>query len=160
MGRKSQIESFMFRDLHPAVAFGTASDRYAGWLGQIYPRERFEHQVTGRTKKVGGKSFKESLLPVESVEAYFNHFSFLEIDFTFYSPLLNKDFNPTRAYESLGKYTPYVSGERGVILKVPQAVSARKLWRGKAFIENPDFLIRNCLSGSFMSRPSISWAMH
>ena len=33
---RTLIEDFKFRDLSPAVRFGTASDRYAGWIGQIY----------------------------------------------------------------------------------------------------------------------------
>jgi hypothetical protein len=35
---KSLPETFHFRNLHPQVFIGTASDRYAGWIGQIYSR--------------------------------------------------------------------------------------------------------------------------
>ena len=30
------LQNFCFRGLQPLVFMGTASDRYAGWLGQIY----------------------------------------------------------------------------------------------------------------------------
>jgi len=37
------------------------------------------------------KMRKEETLPVESVAEYFKHFPLLEIDYTFYRPLLEKD---------------------------------------------------------------------
>ena len=61
-------ETFHFRGLHPLVSIGTASDRYAGWLGQIYTSERYTGQITRRSHAVGGKAFVEEVLPVESVE--------------------------------------------------------------------------------------------
>jgi hypothetical protein len=36
----ADLEKFQFRHLHPLVRMGTASDRYAGWVGQIYSAER------------------------------------------------------------------------------------------------------------------------
>jgi len=36
---RSEIERFIFRNLHDNLFTGTASDRYAGWLGQIYSEE-------------------------------------------------------------------------------------------------------------------------
>jgi hypothetical protein len=54
-----------------------------------------------RTNTVGGKSFVEGTLPVESVQEYFEHFSVLEIDFTIYSPLIHKDGKPTQNYQVL-----------------------------------------------------------
>lgn len=62
-------EAYRFRGLHPRVFLGTASDRYAGWLGQIYS-ERFRQRIASRQKSVAGKSFREDILPVESVEEY------------------------------------------------------------------------------------------
>jgi hypothetical protein len=88
------IKAFMFRGLHHRVSLGTASDRYAGWIGQIYTKERYEAHIGRRTNTVGGKSFVEEVLPIESVQEYFEHFSVLEIDFTFYSPLIGKDGKP------------------------------------------------------------------
>ncbi len=38
---KEYLKQFLFRNLHPRVKIGTASDRYAGWLGQIYIQERY-----------------------------------------------------------------------------------------------------------------------
>ena len=51
-----KIEQLRFRDLVPHTFLGTASDRYAGWIGQIYTEERYEGRIARRTKKVGGKS--------------------------------------------------------------------------------------------------------
>ena len=84
---KSQLDKFQFRNLHPQVLIGTASDRYAGWLGQIYSQDRYQGRITKRTKIIGGKSFIEEVLPVDSVAEYFEHFTVLEIDFIFYRPL-------------------------------------------------------------------------
>jgi uncharacterized protein YecE (DUF72 family) len=80
------IKAFMFRGLQHKISVGTASNRYAGWIGQIYTKERYEGHIGRRTNTVGGKSFVGETLPVESVQEYFEHFSILEIDFTFYSP--------------------------------------------------------------------------
>ena len=35
-----RIKEFRFRHLHPNILIGTASDRYAGWIGQIYSKKR------------------------------------------------------------------------------------------------------------------------
>jgi len=134
------IQRFDFRPVHPGVAFGTASDRYAGWLGQIYSASRYEGRITTRSKKIGKKAFKESVLPVDSVSEYFNHFSILEIDFTFYSPLRNPDLSPARNHFVLEKYIHHLRPEDRLYLKVPQAVCARKLWRSGRWTDNPDFL--------------------
>ncbi len=55
------------------------------------------------------------------------HFSVLEIDFTFYKPLLNKDFQPTSNYKILQGYNKYIGENDLLILKVPQVVFARKM---------------------------------
>ena len=102
--RTEGLDEFQFRDLHPNVFMGTASDRYAGWIGQIYSEERYTGRTTRRAKKVGGKSLKEEVLPVESVEEYFRHFSVLELDFTFYRALLDKDSRPTQNHHVLQAY--------------------------------------------------------
>ncbi len=139
-GNMEELDKFQFRDLHPNVFMGTASDRYAGWLGQIYSEERYRGKITSRPKKVGGKSLKEEVLPVESVEEYFQHFSVLELDFTFYRALLDKDSQPTQNHHVLQTYRRHLREHDRLILKVPQSVFAKRLWRGGKFVENPDYL--------------------
>jgi hypothetical protein len=68
------MKNFNFLSLHPQILIGTASDRYAGWLGQIYSHDRYRGRITKRTKIIAGKSFIEEVLPVDSVEEYFEHF--------------------------------------------------------------------------------------
>ena len=126
--------------LAPHTSLGTASDRYAGWIGQIYTKERYEGRISRRTKKVGGKSFVEETLPVESVEEYFEHFAVLELDYTFYSPLLDKKGEPTRIFHVLKRYREHMKEGDRVIVKVPQIISAQKFWRGGQYIENEAYL--------------------
>jgi uncharacterized protein YecE (DUF72 family) len=133
-------DNFFFRGLHPDVCMGTASDRYAGWIGQIYTPELYKGGVTRRTKKVGGKSFREEVLPVESVAEYFLHFRTLEVDYTFYSPLINSSNEPTHTFHVLSSYGKHLSANDRIILKVPQTVFARKLRRGDAYGDNTDYL--------------------
>lgn len=130
----------MFRNLDPNILLGTASDRYAGWIGQIYRKEKYEGLIRRRTKTVGTKSFVENTLPVESVEEYFEHFPVLEIDYTFYSPLMTEDGKPTRTFHNLKKYRQYINDNDRIILKVPQVISAQKLYRGAKYIENKTYL--------------------
>lgn len=136
----SNLENFDFRELHPDVFMGTASDRYAGWIGQIYSGRRYPGQIKRRQKRVGGKNFVEEVLPVESVEEYFRHFRVLELDFTFYQPLLEEDGRPTRNLHALGTYSQYLNKEDRLILKVPRNVFARKLRQGGKYIENDQHL--------------------
>jgi len=131
-------ESFYFRGLHPGVSIGTASDRYAGWIGQIYSADRYS--PTRRVKRVGGKSFEEQVLPVACVREYFEHFEVLEVDFTFYSLLLDEKGSPARVHHVLRSYRDHLAPGDRLILKAPQVVFARKLRRGKSFVENPDYL--------------------
>jgi len=131
---------FRFRDLHPQVSFGTASDRYAGWLGQIYSRERYEGRITRRTHEVGGRPFVEEVLPVECVEEYFEHFGALELDSTFYRPLLDEHLHPTETFHLLRTYAGHLKEGDRVFLKAPQAVVAPRLRRGGGFVANPGYL--------------------
>jgi uncharacterized protein YecE (DUF72 family) len=131
---------FLFRDLHPQVAVGTASDRYAGWIGQVYTRERWEGRITRRTHEVGGKRFVEQVLPVESVEEYFEHFGALELDSTFYRPLLDEQLHPTATFHLLRAYAAHLREGDRLILKAPLAVVAPRLRRGAGFVANPDYL--------------------
>lgn len=136
----SNLEHFQFRALHPNVSMGTASDRYAGWIGQIYSDQRYSKHINRRTKSVGGRPFVEQTLPVESVEEYFQHFSALELDFTFYRPLLDKDGRPTQTYHLLQNYRKHLNKGDRLILKVPQTIFAKKLRRGGIYIENDQYL--------------------
>jgi uncharacterized protein YecE (DUF72 family) len=133
-------EKFEFRGLHPKVFMGTASDRYAGWIGQIYSPGRYDKRITHRTHKVGKQSFVEDVLPVESVEEYFEHFSVLEIDYTFYRPLLDKDGKPTENYQVLKQYQNHLQKNDRLILKVPQMVFAQKIRKGDKYVANEEFL--------------------
>ena len=146
---KQKIKEFKFRDLAPNILLGTASDRYAGWIGQIYTRERYEGRINSRTKTVRKKSFIEKTLPVESVDEYFEHFSVLEIDYTFYSPLLDKNGGPTRTFHLLKRYREHMKEHDRVIVKVPQIISAQKFWRGGQYIENEVYLNPEIFSRQF-----------
>jgi uncharacterized protein YecE (DUF72 family) len=143
------LKNFLFRGLHPRVFLGTASDRYAGWLGQIYSEERYTDKITRRKKTVGKMSFVEEVLPVDSVEEYFQHFPVLELDFTFYRLLLEEDGRPTPNYHVLQKYREYLKEEDNVILKVPQVICAQKVWRGGKFVENNTYLNQDIFTRQF-----------
>jgi uncharacterized protein YecE (DUF72 family) len=91
---KSDLERYQFRELHPNISIGMASDRYAGWIGQVYSEGRYTKGIKHRTHKIGKKSFSEEVLPVESLEEYFEHFPILEIDYIFYRVLLDKSGEP------------------------------------------------------------------
>ncbi|MFC1580582.1 DUF72 domain-containing protein [Thermodesulfobacteriota bacterium] len=140
MENPPDLENFQFRGIHPLIHMGTASDRYAGWIGQVYSEDRYKGRITERSKKLKGTSFKERVLPVESVGEYFQHFSVLELDFTFYRTLLDRDMKPTPTFHVIGKYLENLGDDARLILKVPQAVFARKLWRQGKFQKNPDYL--------------------
>lgn len=139
--RRTEADAYDVRRVHPRVRFGTASDRYAGWIGQIYPEDRYADAVTTRKRKLGGQQFDEGKVPVESVADYFEHFSVLEIDFTFYRPLLDADGEPaSSSFFPLQKYAEHAPEGAVFLLKAPQAYFARTLRRGGDFVDNPDFL--------------------
>lgn len=147
--KNQSLDKFRFRDLHPSVFIGTASDRYAGWIGQIYSKERYADRITRRTNTVGGKSFVEEVLPVDSVEEYFEHFSVLEIDYTFYQTLLERERRPTQSYHVLNKYRQYLREGDHLILKVPQLISAQKIRRGGKYVENEAYLSAEIFNTQF-----------
>lgn len=142
MNRQNNLNpaDFRFRGLHPNVFIGTASDRYAGWIGQIYSKGRYEDKLSSRTRKIGGKSFKVNVLPLESVDEYFDHFRVLEIDYTFYAPLSNEKGEPTQNQHVLSRYHKYLQENDFLILKVPQMIFAQKLLRGGKYIPNEHYL--------------------
>jgi hypothetical protein len=133
-------KSFLFRDIPGGILIGTASDRYGGWIGQIYSEGKNEKGITRRSHKVGDKTFNEEVLPVESVTEYFEHFPLLEIDYTFYRLLLEPKGSPSQNFHVLKSYRQHMKDEDSVLLKVPQIVIARKLRRGPGFIENENYL--------------------
>jgi uncharacterized protein YecE (DUF72 family) len=137
---KGDIEKFSFCRLHPQVRLGTASDRYAGWLGQIYTEERYQGRISQRTKVVGQHSFIEEVLPVESVAEYFEHFPVLEIDFTFYRLLKDQHGKPSQNLQILKAYSQYLQEGGALLLKVPQAITAPRLRRGGQHEDNPAYL--------------------
>lgn len=142
--RRDRISMFDFREIHPHVRFGTASDRYAGWIGQIYSAE-LESEISSRKRALGGRKYDEQTLPVRSVEEFFLHFSTLEVDYTYYRPLRDADGEPTSNYHLLTRYAEHIPPGGTVFLKVPQTYFARTLRRGGggggvAYVDNPEFL--------------------
>lgn len=132
--------TFRFRGIHPLVFMGTASDRYTGWIGQIYREERYRSSISSRSKTVGEARFTEVVLPVQSVGEYFEHFRVLEIDYTFYQFLLDPEGTPTQSARTLQSYRSRMEPGDTLLLKVPQAICARRLLIRGRHIENPDFL--------------------
>lgn len=148
------LDKFEFRGLHPNLLIGTASDRYAGWIGQIYSAARYANRITERKHTVGGKSFVEKVLPVDSVQEFFEHFPVLEIDYTFYRLLLDENGSPTQNGWVLSEYKRYLKEEDRVILKVPQVICARKLRRSGKLIENEMYLNPKIFTNQFY-KPAI-----
>jgi uncharacterized protein YecE (DUF72 family) len=146
---ESRAKSFLFRDLDSIILMGMASDRYAGWIGQIYSEGRYEKGISRRSHKVGDKTFNEETLPVESVIEYFEHFPLLEIDYTFYRLLLEKDGKPTQNFHVLKSYRQHMKDGDFVLLKAPQIIIARKLRRGVAFVENENYLNADIFTKQF-----------
>jgi len=137
--RRSAAERYDVRDLHPHARFGTASDRYAGWLGQIYPESKYADRVSSRKRTLNGHSFKERRVPIESVQEYFQHFDVLELDFTFYRRLKEKG-EPSSTFFVLSKYLEHAPDDAAFLLKAPQQFFARSIRRGGDFVDNPNFL--------------------
>ena len=123
--RRAAVDAYAFDDVHPHVRFGTASDRYGGWLGQIYPPEQYADRVSTRSRRMGGESFTERRVPIESVRDYFQHFQVLEIDFTFYRPLLEDDDEPGSNYHVLSNYAEHAPDDASFLLKAPKIFRAQ-----------------------------------
>jgi uncharacterized protein YecE (DUF72 family) len=151
---ESKAKGFLFRELPQSILIATASDRYAGWIGQIYSEGKYDKGITRRSHKVGDKTFNENTLPVESVAEYFEHFPLLEIDYTFYRPLLESGGNPTQNFHVLKSYRQHMKEGDSVLLKAPQIVIARKLRRGAAFVENENYLNEDIFTKQFY-KPAI-----
>lgn len=134
------MSDYDVRRVQPHLRFGTASDRYAGWIGQVYA-ERFANHTRRRKRTLGGKTFEERQVPIASVGDYFDHFSVLELDFTFYNPLLDEDGKPAQSsFFPLQQYAEEAPDDALFLVKAPQAYFARKLYRGGDYVPNDDFL--------------------
>jgi uncharacterized protein YecE (DUF72 family) len=92
---------------------------------------------------MGGQTFTERRVPIESVRDYFEHFEVLEIDFTFYRPLLEEDGEPGSNYHVLSNYADHAPENASFLLKAPQKFFARSLRRDGQFVDNPSFLEAN-----------------
>ncbi len=142
--QREDVAAYRFHDVHPHARFGTASDRYAGWLGQIYPEDKYTGRIKARKRKLGHETFEERTLPIESVQDYFEHFGVLELDFTFYRALLSPTGTPSNNLFVLQQYADYAPDAAVFLLKVPQQFFARKLRRSQggqvSYEDNPDFL--------------------
>ena len=134
------VQEFNFRNLDPYLVLGTASDRYAGWIGMVYTAERYQGRTTSRSKRLGGKTYAEKVLPIDSVTEYFEHFQMLEIDFTYYRALLDHRQKPTPNYRLLETYRSYLGVDDAILLKVPQQICAGSILRSGRSIPNPDYL--------------------
>ena len=53
---KSAPGGFGFRGIRPDILVGTASDRYAGWIGQIYSADRYDGRIIERKHTAGGNA--------------------------------------------------------------------------------------------------------
>jgi uncharacterized protein YecE (DUF72 family) len=132
-------EKYFFRGIHPQISIGTASDRYKGWIGQIYSGDLYDGRLISRTNRVGKNSFRDQVLPIDCVREYFQHFQVLEIDYTFYAPLIEKSV-PTPCAKTLGEYAMHMGPEDRVFLKAPQMFFAQKVRRGKDYVLNESYL--------------------
>ncbi len=151
--RRVAADRFDFRNLHLHARFGTASDRYAGWLGQIYSEDTFGNRISSRKRTLGGRTFEERQLPIESVREYFDHFDVLELDFTFYRPLREHD-EPSSNYFVLSNYLDHAPDDASFLLKAPRQYFGRRLRRGGEFVENPDYLDAEAYVDTF-HRPAV-----
>lgn len=142
--RRAEVQAFGFHQVHPQLRFGTASDRYAGWIGQIYS-EHWLTETGSRNRTLADAAFKEETLPIASVQEYFQHLSTLELDFTFYRPLLAPNGNASPNLHILQQYAEHAPPNARFLVKAPQQFFARILRKGKKgepvrYEANPDFL--------------------
>lgn len=150
---RQNAADYDFRNFSDATCFGTASDRYAGWIGQIYP-ESYTESLTARNRKLGGQTYKERTLPISSVADYFQHFEVLEIDFTYYRPLRDPDLSPSSNAFVLEQYAAAAPDSAQFLLKAPQQYFTRTLRRSRdgetVYVDNEDFLNANAYIKQFL----------
>ncbi len=147
------LDRFDFRNVHADIHFATASDRYAGWIRQIYS-ENWTPAIKSRKRTLGGKNFEERTVPVASVGEYFDHFGALELDFTFYRTLLDSEDKPTSNYFVLEQYAASAPDGARFILKAPRQVTARTYRRSRngktEYDTNPDYLDSSIFMNRFL----------
>lgn len=139
---------YALKGLHPALRLGTASDRYAAWIGQIYP-DHYRDRVSKRRRTLGGESYTEETVPVDSVAHYFEHFDVLELDFTFYRPLLSGG-QATPSLFTLQRYAEHLPDGAVVYVKAPQVYCAPTLGHGRGRSENDRYLNVEGYRGDFL----------
>jgi hypothetical protein len=153
--RRAEADRYDVRGLHPNVRIGSASDRSAGWIGQVYPRDVWAGEVTSKPKRVGNESLDDRTLPVASAEDYFLHFPDLEIDFTYYRPLLDPAGTPSPGVFQLQQYADHAPPSARFLLKAPQQFLARRVRRTVAgrvqYVENPAFLDSDAFEAHFLA---------
>ena len=152
--RRAEADRYDLRRIHDRLRFGSASDRYAAWIDQIYPRDVWAGEVKTRRKKVGAESVEERLLPIASVEDYFLHFGVLEIDFTYYRPLIEATGKPSTNLFTLEHYAEAAPHNARFVLKAPQQFVARRVRQrvdGRTvYVDNPDFLDARAFTSRFV----------
>ena len=79
----------------------------------------------------------------------------MEIDFTFYRPLIDQNGRPTQNYQLLETYRRHLKGGDRIILKVPQIVTAQKIHKGDQYLENESYLNPNIFTEQFY-KPAVS----
>ncbi len=141
---RAAVEAYDFREVHPNLRLGTASDRYAAWLNQIYPLDVWGDRIDTRVRKTSKGNFEERTLPVASVEDYFQHFNVLELDFTYYRPLADADGKPESNHFTLDQYAEHAPPDALFLLKAPQQFFSRVLRRSQGgqvrYEPNPQYL--------------------
>lgn len=141
---RDAVEQYDVREVHPNLRMGTASDRYAAWLGQVYPLDVWADHVDVRPRKTSRGTFEERLLPIASAEDYFLHFSLLELDFTYYRPLRSPEGKDEAGAFTLRQYVEVVPPEPCLLLKCPRDFFSRQIRSSKggsvSYAPNPSYL--------------------
>ena len=150
---RAAADAYEFRDLHPHLRLGTASDRYAAWMGQVYPLDVWGDRVESRPRKTSRGTFEERLLPVASADDYFGHFDVVELDFTYYRPLLDADGKPEPGFFTLQQYVDHTPPDARFLLKAPAPFFARqrrKTEDGRVrYVPNPTYLDADAYAEQF-----------
>jgi hypothetical protein len=130
------LETFHFRGLHPLVSVGTASDRYAGWMGADLHAGALCRPDNPPIPYLRGQGLGGGSASGRKRRGVFRAFPGVELDFTVYRFLLEEDGQPTSNYHVLRTYREHPHEGDSLIFKVPQVIFAQKLLRGGAFVAN------------------------
>jgi hypothetical protein len=144
---KVDPNEYQFRGLHPKILIGTASDRYAGWIGQIYTEGRYTKDDP--TNPQGrDKTFVEKVYPLKVFRSILSIFRFSRSIIPF-TGFFDEKGTPTQNHHVLSEYKRYLKDEDLLVLKVPQVICARKVRRGGKLIENEDYLNSEVFTNQF-----------